>query len=177
MERGILFVCLGNICRSAAAEAVMKRYLRESGREEAFRVDSAGTAGYHEGEPADPRMIEVAGQRGYEVDSVARKIRLSDLDAFDLILTMDQENYRHVMRLCSTSEQRRKVRPFIDFVSEKTRSRYGIDCVPDPYYGGRRGFDQVLDILEDAMPAIVQEIGRDISGPAFAVHRSGKQVP
>lgn len=151
----ILFVCLGNICRSAAAEAIMKQYLTEQGLSEHFFIDSAGTASYHEGEKADPRMIYIAQQRGYTVDSISRPILKEDLDRFDLILTMDQNNYQQVLRLCRDTLQKEKVKPFIQFVSEEIRFRYHIDSVPDPYYGGENGFHRVIDILEDAMPHIV----------------------
>lgn len=151
----ILFVCLGNICRSAAAEAVLKKYVKENRLENRFYIDSAGTASYHEGEAADPRMVSIAARRGYEVDSISRPISKADLENFDLILTMDQSNYRNVIQLCHDIRQKAKVKPFIDFVSEKTREHYHIDSVPDPYYGGENGFHRVIDILEDAMPQIV----------------------
>lgn len=154
MKHKVLFVCLGNICRSAAAEAVLKHYLQETGQSGSFHVDSAGTAGYHEGCPADGRMIRIAGKRGYAVDSIARRISRRDLDSFDLVLAMDRENYRDVLALCSTDAQREKVRPFMEFVPVADKEKFRVDAVPDPYYGGERDFNKVLDILETAMPQI-----------------------
>lgn len=151
----ILFVCLGNICRSAAAEAIMKHYVEKLGKQNEYEIDSAGTAAYHAGETADPRMIAAAARRGYRVDSISRQIREADMDAFDLILTMDRNNYRDVLRLCKNETQKRKVKELIRFVPEKTRTACRIDSIPDPYYGGDNGFLLVLDVLEQAIPGII----------------------
>lgn len=148
----ILFVCLGNICRSPAAEGVMRRLLTERGLDGEIEVDSAGTGSWHIGEPADPRMREAASERGYELTSRGRQITTEDLDTYDLIVAMDRENLRGIRRLGSG-------RATVKLLSEYLDDAYP-DEVPDPYFGGARGFETVLDMLEAAMERILAEAER-----------------
>ncbi len=146
----ILFVCMGNICRSPAAEGVFRRMVEDAGLEDAFEIDSAGTIGYHSGEPADSRMRDAAKRRGYRLDSRARRIERSDFADFDLIVAMDDDNHRDICAM-DTGQGARVVRMCA------YGRRHGFDEVPDPYYGGASGFDTVLDILEDACVSLLEE--------------------
>jgi protein-tyrosine phosphatase len=133
----ILFVCTGNICRSPTAEGVFRSLLESQSLEKRIAVDSAGTHDYHAGEPPDERAQQHARCRGYDLSRLrARRIETRDFEAFDLILAMDREHLRLLRRLCP-AVHRGKVRLFLD----------GRD-VPDPYYGGPDGFEQVLDLVE-----------------------------
>lgn len=147
----VLFVCMGNICRSPAAEIVFRKLAADSGREKEFVVDSAGTIGYHHGAAPDPRMSATLQRRGYTVTGKARRISVYDLDKFDLILTMDEENLTAVQKLDSTGANRHKIRPFVEFCSHNSDPR-----VPDPYYGGQRGFEHVLQLLEDGCGGVLE---------------------
>ena len=140
----LLFVCLGNICRSPAAEAVMKKMVQDAGLSDRVTIDSAGTAGWHEGNPPDARMQKHGKQRGYRFDSVARQVRESDFEDFDLILVMDQQNLRDIRGFNPDGKLMHKVKLFTDFAKDRTETK-----VPDPYYGGDEGFEQVLDIVEN----------------------------
>ena len=140
----ILFVCLGNICRSAAAEAVMKSILHKHGANN-IMVDSAGILNYHQGEAADPRMRYFAGKRGYDVTSISRPVVSDDFDRFDLIVGMDNTNVDDLKSKAYTLQQERKIHQMTEF-SIHSDATY----VPDPYYGGDQGFENVMDILEDA---------------------------
>lgn len=142
---GVLFVCLGNICRSPAAEGCFLHLLAREGLDEAFQVDSAGTGHWHVGKPADPRMREAAARRGLRLPSRARQIVPADLERFAHILTMDRQNLTAVRQLA----RGRAVTATIEPITSYCR-RHRIEEVPDPYYGGAEGFEQVLDILEDA---------------------------
>ena len=144
-KKRILFVCLGNICRSPSAEGVMKALVEKEGVAEYYIIDSAGTGAYHEGERADSRMRQHAQRRGYDLTSIARQVRSEDFDSFDYIVAMDNQNYQNLIRMATTSKQRSKIKKMIDYASD-----YNGDSVPDPYYGGSDGFELVLDILEDA---------------------------
>ena len=148
----VLFVCLGNICRSPSGEAVLNAKLEEHGLQDQVEVDSAGTSGYHTGEPADSRMQTHAQKRGYNLSSISRQIRSVDYDDFDFIIAMDQSNYRNLLNMAKTSEHRSKVALMTEF-SEKLDGD-----VPDPYYGGSMGFERVFDILEDCMEGLIEEI-------------------
>ena len=142
---------MGNICRSPAAEIIFRSTTTEAGRHEEFVIDSAGTIGFHQGNPPDARMAATLRRRGYDVQtSGARQIQRKDLDTFDLIVTMDASNTEDVLELATGPEQRAKVRPFTEFCAHLDVSE-----VPDPYYGGADGFDHVVDILEDGCPAIL----------------------
>ena len=141
----ILFICLGNICRSPSAEAVMRKLVKEAGAEERFEIDSAGLIGYHEGERADARMRAHAARRGYELESISRPIRPWDFQAFDLIIGMDDRNVAELGRMAPDLESEAKIHRMMEFARD---SLY--DHVPDPYYSGAEGFELVLDLLEDA---------------------------
>lgn len=147
----VLFVCMGNICRSPAAEGVFRKLVADAGREAEFEIDSAGTISYHAGGPADSRMRAVAAQRGYQLDSIARRIRHEDFHGFDLIVTMDEENFETV-RAVDPGGKARIVR-MCEYASDAS-----IREVPDPYYGGESGFVRVLDILEDACANLLKKI-------------------
>lgn len=141
----ILFVCLGNICRSPAAEGVMRSLVENSGEEDRFELDSAGLYGGHAGELPDRRMRVHAFQRGYNLVHHSRPVRSSDFEDFDLIVAMDHSNYDRLRSLAPTVEDEEKVVRMIDFV----RGFPQCDCVPDPYYDGAEGFELALDLLED----------------------------
>lgn len=147
----VLFVCMGNICRSPTAEGVFRKLVDKAGRDAEFEVDSAGTIGYHQGERADPRMRAAASGRGYELASRARRIKRLDFDRFDLIVTMDEDNYRDVEALNPGSKAR--VVRMIDYCEE-----HQVAEVPDPYYGGESGFHQVIDILEDSCGNLLRRL-------------------
>ncbi|MBL9117403.1 MAG: low molecular weight phosphotyrosine protein phosphatase [Verrucomicrobiaceae bacterium] len=140
----LLFVCLGNICRSPAAEGIMKKFVEDSGRSADFFIDSAGTADWHEGKFPDARMTRQGSKRGYNFDSIARQVRSEDFSNFDLILVMDQNNLREIRHFNPDGNLMHKVMLFTDFAINRSETQ-----VPDPYYGGDDGFEQVLDILED----------------------------
>jgi protein-tyrosine phosphatase len=144
----ILFVCLGNICRSPTAEGVMRRLVREAGLEDEIEIDSAGTGGWHVGAPPDERATAAARRRGTELAGAARRFTPADFDRFDLILAMDAENRRELLALAPDQTARAKVRMF----------RAGDLDVPDPYYGGADGFDEVLDLVEEAARELLDEI-------------------
>lgn len=154
----VLFVCMGNICRSPAAEGIMKKKLIDAGLEKFVDVDSAGTIGYHEGEQPDARMIVHASGRGYNLEHKARKFNLNkDADYFDYILTMDADNYNALMRLDSSKTFRDKVFRMTEFSSNKK-----VREVPDPYYGGSDGFERVIDILENCIDNFIKIIRKEI---------------
>ncbi|MCM1110751.1 MAG: low molecular weight phosphotyrosine protein phosphatase [Clostridium sp.] len=142
----ILFVCLGNICRSPAAEGIMRRIVEERGDSARWVIDSAGTGGYHIGDLPDRRMRIHAHRRGLELTHVCRQVRESDFDDFDLILAMDSMNERDLRQMAPTVEQERKAVAIARFFGDYSH----LDHVPDPYYDGDQGFELVLDILEDA---------------------------
>ena len=149
----ILFICLGNICRSPMAEAVMRRLVEEAGRASEFEIDSAGLISYHEGEEADPWMQAHARRRGYRLTHRSRPIRESDFRRFDLIIGMDDSNIGRLHRLSPDLDTDRKIHRMTEFCREKV-----VDHVPDPYYGGAQGFENVIDILEDACQGLFQWI-------------------
>jgi protein-tyrosine phosphatase len=147
----VLFVCMGNICRSPIAQGVFENVLRREGLDEEVFVDSAGTGNWHVGSPPDERAQRSAGLRGLDLGSQrARQISRSDCSDFDYILTMDEENYRMVSALCGGGAV---VRPFLDFAMDSPERE-----VPDPYYGGPDGFEHVLDLVEEASEGLMQDI-------------------
>jgi len=152
----VLFVCLGNICRSPAAEGVFLHQLAQAGLEGAFQVDSAGTGGWHVGHPADARMRAAAGRRGIALPSRARQIEPGDLQRFAHILTMDADNLAVLQRLeAQTRASRAHIRPLVEHCRSLRASE-----VPDPYYGGEDGFEGVLDLLEDACSGLLEDLLR-----------------
>jgi protein-tyrosine phosphatase len=151
MVKSVLFVCMGNICRSPTAEGVFLKLIDDAGRSAEFEVDSAGTIGYHQGERADSRMRNAAEGRGYSLESRARQIVKDDFDRFDLIVTMDDHNYRDVEQMNPGS--RARVVRMCDYCEQHTETE-----VPDPYYGGENGFQTVIDILEDSCSKLLSRI-------------------
>lgn len=150
----LLFICLGNICRSPAAEGVMKAKVHVANLDEQFVIDSAGIGNWHAGQLPDSRMRERGARRGYRFDSRARQIRQSDFDDFDLLLVMDRENYRTVTSQAPDEEARGKVRMLTDYLQEHR----GADVVPDPYYGDLSDFDYALDLIEDACDGLLEQL-------------------
>ena len=146
----VLFVCLGNICRSPAAEGLFLHRLAQQNLTGAFEVDSAGTGAWHVGKPADRRMLQAAEARGVVLPSRARQIRVADLQHFDHILTMDADNLATVKRLAPAESIRATIAPMTNHCR-----RFRAQEVPDPYYGGAAGFDAVLDLLEDACDGLL----------------------
>jgi len=156
-EQRLLFVCLGNICRSPAAEGVFLHLLAREGLEERFVVDSAGTGGWHVGNPADRRMRGAAERRGIHLPSRARQIDRGDLLSFDRILTMDDDNLRAVRSLARELAPGAADLALIEPITSHCR-RLQAHEVPDPYYGGAQGFEQVLDLLEDACEGLLDSL-------------------
>lgn len=149
----VLFVCMGNICRSPTAQAVLHRRLEEAGLLGRVEVDSCGTGDWHVGNQPDPRAMEAGLRRGYDLSSLrARQIQASDLEQFDYVLTMDRDNQRRVASLASDTS---KAQPEL-FLSYATHHRE--DEVPDPYYGEGDGFERVLDLIEDACDGLIRDI-------------------
>ncbi len=149
----ILFICLGNICRSPMAEAVMRKLVKERGLEAKYEIDSAGLISSHEGEGADPRMKFHAKRHGYLLTHISRPVREMDFDLFDLIVSMDDSNWERLHRLAPTVEAETKIVRMTDYCRTHV-----IDHVPDPYYGGDQGFENVIEILEDACEGLLEEL-------------------
>ena len=148
----ILFVCLGNICRSPLAQGVFEEVVRHEGLEEEVFVDSAGTGSWHVGHPPDQRAQRSASLRGLDISAQrARRVTPEDCQNFDYVLTMDEENYRAVAALCRGG--RTIVRPFLDYAPG-----YAEPEVPDPFYGGSEGFERVLDLVEEASVGLLADI-------------------
>jgi protein-tyrosine phosphatase len=149
----ILFVCLGNICRSPTAEAVFRAVAAREAPELMIEVDSAGTAGYHVGEPPDLRTRQAASRRGYDMSLLrARIVEPRDFEDFDFILAMDSENLK-VLNHRAPVHARDRVRLFLEFAPDATTTE-----VPDPYYGGPNGFEEVLDLVEAATQGLLQHL-------------------
>jgi protein-tyrosine phosphatase len=149
----ILFVCLGNICRSPTAEAVFRVVAAREAPELMIEVDSAGTAGYHVGEPPDLRTRQAASRRGYDMSSLrARIVEPRDFEDFDFILAMDRENLK-VLNHRAPVQARDRVRLFLEFAPDAATTE-----VPDPYYGGPNGFEEVLDLVEAATQGLLQHL-------------------
>ncbi|HEY1083969.1 MAG TPA: low molecular weight protein-tyrosine-phosphatase [Prosthecobacter sp.] len=149
----LLFVCLGNICRSPAAEGVMKQVIEDAGLAAEVFIDSAGTAGWHTGKRADDRMRAAANARGLELTSFARQVRDADLADFDLVVVMDQSNHVDLRAFDRQKLHSAKVRLFCEFCTRHEETE-----VPDPYYGGPEGFEKVLDLLEDGCAGVLAHI-------------------
>lgn len=149
----ILFVCLGNICRSPAAEGVMKHIVRQRDVEGRFYIDSAGTYGGHAGELPDPRMRRAAARRGYLLEHRAQRFKESMFAHFDLIVAMDDNNYYDLQSMAPTVEDEQKIVRMADYCRHYTATH-----VPDPYYEGAEGFEHVLNLLEDACVGLLDEV-------------------
>jgi protein-tyrosine phosphatase len=153
---GVLFVCLGNICRSPLAEAVFRSLVEEAGLADRFEIDSAGTSNYHAGEPPDPRTIQVAWERGVRVEHAARQVHARDFSSFDYILAMDSENLRRIQR-ARPGDTETEIRLLRSFDEEA-----GHDAeVPDPYFGGESGFEDVQDLVDRACRGLLQHLRKE----------------
>ena len=153
----ILFVCMGNICRSPAGEAVFLSRLQTTDFADQVLVDSAGTIGYHADSPADARMQVHAARRGYQLLSRARQVAAADFDQFDLIIAMDRDNLTD-LESRYPRDARSQLRLFCDFVAEHAP----VTDVPDPYYGGDAGFERVLDLLEDGVNGLLDYVAQQV---------------
>jgi protein-tyrosine phosphatase len=149
MPKRILYVCLGNICRSPCAEGVTQALAQQAGMD--VFVDSAGTSSYHMGEPADKRMREAAEKRGYQLLSRSRMVSRRDFQEFDLIIAMDRNNYRDLAKLTEG------ISPKLRLLSDYLDDSWPKD-VPDPYHGGDEGFQTVLNMLEAAVPKVLESL-------------------
>lgn len=162
----VCFVCLGNICRSPTAEGIFLALIRERGLEHRFEVDSAGTSGAHVGEAADSRAQKTANARGFDLPSVSRQFTAADFSRFDYVLAMDSKNKRDLLRLAGSDVDREKVHLLRDFErsslppAHPARARAGMfeKEVPDPYYGGRDGFEEVFDMCEAACVGFLEHV-------------------
>lgn len=153
----LLFVCMGNICRSPTAEGMMRHVLLEAGLDSRAQVDSAGTGAWHAGDAADPRAWTAAARRGIDLHHTARQVTREDLDNFDLILAADADNQRDLLALAGEDPAlRAKIRRLREF--DQASVNTGELDVPDPYYGGLEGFDQVLDIVDAACRGLLAEV-------------------
>lgn len=153
----ILFVCLGNICRSPLAEGVMQSLLSKNKMEGKIEVDSAGIINYHEGELPDERMRKYASQRGYLLTHLSRPIKEEDFEYFDMIIGMDDRNIAALKDLAPTLEDVQKIYRMTDFCLF-----FNVDHVPDPYYGGIQGFEDVLDLVQDACQGLFNQLSVSI---------------
>ena len=149
----ILFVCLGNICRSPAAEGVMKHIVKQHQQQERFYIDSAGTYGGHAGELPDPRMRRAAARRGYLLEHKAQRFREAMFAQYDLIVAMDDNNYYDLEAMAATIEDEKKLVRMADYCRH-----YAVTHIPDPYYEGADGFEHVLNLLEDACEGLYESI-------------------
>lgn len=146
-QYSVLFVCLGNICRSPAAQGIMQEIVDSAGETALWHIDSAGTAGYHVGEQPDRRMRLAARNRGITLDHQCRRVCRDDFDRFDIIIAMDESNYRDLRAISPSPETDSKIYRMSEFFSEETHRLH--TYVPDPYYEGAEGFETVLDLLAD----------------------------
>ena len=153
----LLFVCLGNICRSPTAEGVMAHLVQREGLDHEFELDSAGTGGWHVGDPPDRRATAAAAARGVSLAGAARKVSPEDLERFDLILAMDGSNLADLRRLAGDEEEREKVRLLREFDPASVAAGGDLD-VPDPYYGAAGGFEEVLDLVQAACEGLLAEL-------------------
>ena len=153
----ILFVCLGNICRSSSAEEIMRTLVKQAGLDQEIEIDSAGILNYHQGELPDSRMRMHAARRGYELTHRSRPVCTDDFFEFDWLIGMDDRNIQDLKDRAPSPEAEKKICRMTDFCRVKQ-----VDYVPDPYYGGAQGFENVLDILEDACSGLLEEIREEL---------------
>jgi protein-tyrosine phosphatase len=158
-EARVLFVCLGNICRSPTAEGVFRTVVEQAGLTDAVVIDSCGTGGWHIGNPPDPRMCKHAKERGYDLSKLkARKFQIQDFSNFDYILAMDDDNYSDIKRLEPSNSS-----ALVQLMGEYYDHSGSPLAIPDPYYGGTDGFETVLDMLEVACKRLLEKIRQDQS--------------
>lgn len=156
-EVKVLFVCTGNICRSPTAEGVLRHKLTEAGLDRRITVDSAGTIGFHCGDPPDPRAIDRARRRGYDLSAQrARPVQRHDFEAFDLLLCMDRGHCRELLGWCP-EDRADRIRLLMEFAPD---TGHGLE-VPDPYYGGLADYDHALDLIEPAVEGLIEVLKRD----------------
>ena len=167
MTYKLLFVCLGNICRSPSAENIMNHLIEEADLSSKIACDSAGTSGYHVGAPPDRRMNVAARERGIELQGESRKLTPSDLQKFDLILAMDRQNYQDILYLDREGKYEDKIYLMCDFATSKADTE-----VPDPYYGGQDGFKYVIDLLFDACEGLLNHV---VDSEAYQAKIGSKQ--
>jgi protein-tyrosine phosphatase len=159
--RRVLFVCMGNICRSPTAEGVFRKLLAEQAPELDVQIDSAGTHGYHAGAPPDPRACRAAERRGVDLRQLrARRVTAEDFEHFELVLAMDEQNREFLLELCP-AEYHSRVRLLLEFAPHLERRE-----VPDPYYGGSTGFEHVLDLVEQSAAGLLDHLRRTDPPPA-----------
>ncbi|MGL5082848.1 MAG: low molecular weight protein-tyrosine-phosphatase [Microcoleaceae cyanobacterium] len=156
MPYKLLFVCLGNICRSPSAENIMNHLIQQAGWGDRIVCDSAGTSSYHIGNPPDQRMTKAARERGIILKGKARQFTREDFEEFDLILAMDQDNHTQILSLDPQHRYQDKVRLMCEFCRSSSQRE-----VPDPYYGGPAGFNQVIDLLLDACAGLLEKIQQE----------------
>ena len=155
----VIFVCLGNICRSPAGENIFRHQVVKAGLEDQIHIDSAGTHDYHPGKVPDQRMAKTLNDRSIKSDGSGRQFKSVDLQKFDLILTMDRENHDNITALDPEGKYRSKIRPFTDFC---VQSGHQVPDVPDPYYGGDSGFELVADMLEDGCQQVLAFVRKSL---------------
>ncbi|NET10678.1 MAG: low molecular weight phosphotyrosine protein phosphatase [Merismopedia sp. SIO2A8] len=156
----LLFVCLGNICRSPSAEGIMNHRIQAQNLGDRVECDSAGTSSYHIGSPPDRRMTVAAKRQGITLSGQARQFEVSDFEAFDLILAMDQENYQDILRMDQTGQYSDRVQLMCSFCT-----RHSDQDVPDPYYGGESGFNYVIELLQDACNGLLDHVLKTPQAP------------
>ena len=149
-NKKVLFVCLGNICRSPAAHGILEHLAGDT-----VEVESAGTSAYHEGERADPRMRTAAKNRGIELNSISQGFKTSDFQYYDYIITMDNSNFQNIKNLDPNGQYESKIIKMVDFLSDKYAD---VEEIPDPYFGGDQGFEFVLDLLDDGCKKLLNKI-------------------
>jgi len=152
----VLFVCMGNICRSPTAHGVFENLVKLNGLSNDINIDSAGTHAYHVGEPPDKRAQAAALNRGVDLSSQrARRVQVADFECYDYILAMDHDNFSNLIEICPT-KMKGKIKLFLSYSSD-----FDVEVVPDPYYGGSMGFEQVLDMVESASAGLLTHIRQD----------------
>jgi len=157
-KKRILFVCMGNICRSPAAEAIMNKTIRDNNLSELIEVDSAGTIDYHSGEGADSRMKKSAEKKGYVINSIARQFSMEhDFKNFDYIVTMDDENFEDILSMDVRNIYSAKIFRMIDFCETCDAKE-----IPDPYYNSASGFEHVIELLENSTSGLLNRVMDDI---------------